>query len=196
MNTTRFLTLVALNSLVLLSPSCSKSTDSASNSAVKQPSSPAVTQPSNAKGLRIGGEYKANRESVGAPGGGAVFQGVVYKFGEKGVSVWKILSQGRYPGHIFRSKADGSLYAHTTGYMDLPSDIVLGPGERVPILENATYKVDGSSVYVDWSRNHSKYFPLSGCDSSSEVLNIKNEGLILESATAPGHTLTLDMFAK
>jgi len=72
-------------------------------------------------------------------------------------------------------------------------DVLFGPGDMMPVLEYAPYKIEGTSLYVDWSQNHSEFFPVSGCGSSSEVFTIKNEGLVLESASTPGFILTLDV---
>lgn len=172
---------------------------SSASSVAAAPSSPTET-----KGLRIGLEYKNNWASVPYRGEACIFSGCIYIFGSDGVSVYKVLGQESGGGHIFRSKKDGSVFAGLSGYAissfyypnrPVPPDldVIFGPGERVPVLENAFYKVDGTSVYVDWNRHHSQYFSLTGSDSGSEVFTIKNDGLILESATVRGYTLTLQM---
>lgn len=132
----------------------------------------------------------------------------VYIFRNEGVSVDALIIDG---GDIYRDTRDGSLLVAgaliSYGLIMQPLsggypkgsrvqqfyEVIFGPHDRMPVLENTTYRVEGASVYVDWSQHHSKYFGTSGCGSASEVFNIKNDGLILESATSPGFILTLDL---
>ena len=163
---------------------------------------------SDPKNRIVGKEYKHNQQSGQDYSEGIVYDGTIYKFGSQGVSIFlKVGRSGnilldKKKNHLFSSNGNvfrregfprGSTVAKTEEGEIL--EIVFGPGDMVPVLENAPYKVEGSSIYVDWSQNHSKYFELTFCDSGSEVFTIKNEGLVLESATRPGKTLTLDMSA-
>ena len=136
--------------------------------------------------------------------GGYVYGATVYVFANQGVSVFKVISD---EGNIFLEKRQDGNYYITSGVgfggghpkgtkVGDNLDVVFGPGDRVAVLENAPYKVDGSSVYVDWSQNHSQFFKLTFPNSGSEVFTIKNDGLILESSTSPGFTLTLNMSAR
>jgi hypothetical protein len=184
--TLKLVPLIALGSLLLLLPACSKS-----NSQV-----------------RIGMDYKNNRNSDLQS---SAFSSTVYVFfNDHVVSVYKEISA---KGDIARLKSDGTLQSSSDRWdlrIGAPKgsslskgtdettrmEVLFGPGDWMPVLEYAPYKIEGTSVYVDWSQHHSVYFVLSGCGSGSEVFTIKNEGLVLESATTPGFTLTLDASGK
>jgi hypothetical protein len=190
-----YITLAALSASLILLSACSKSGGDGS-------SSPQVidTKP---KGLRIGMEYNNNSEfgyPVGC--GSGVYSSRIYIFGNSGVSVYGVISSG---GDIFLDNSRqvyitqnglGLGGGHPKG-THVGDNLVVsyGPGDRVTFLDNASYKVDGTSVYVDWSQHHGELFPLTFCGSGSEVFTIKNDGLVLESATSPGFNLTLNMFA-
>ena len=178
---------VAFGSLLLLLPACSKL---------------------NSPSLRFGMDYMNNKESANV---GSAFSATVYVFFNNNVmSVYKVISA---KGDIARLKSNGELQSSSDRW-DLrigaprgsslskgtdettSMEVLFGPGDLMPVLKYAPYKIEGSSVYVDWSQNHSDYFALSGCSSGSEVLTIKNEGLVLESATTPGFNLTLNVNGK
>ena len=188
--TLKYIPLTILGSLLLLLPACSK------------------------QKLRLGMEYTTG-PSIVQEGGTFLSSSTVYVFTDQGVSVSWIISK---EGDVFIRKADGALITGNDpnvramggtavggheqgetlskeGVPDSQITVVLGPGDRMPILQNAPYRVEGTSVYVDWSKGHSQYFDFSGCSSGSEVFTIKNEGLILESATQPGYTLTMGIQA-
>jgi len=149
-------------------------------------------------------EYK--RTVVESP-----FGATVYVFSNQTVSVYKEIGIGedicigKKSGEFITSAAGSSRLFNNLRGLGAPkgatlstSDhdddtwvVIFGPGDRMPVLESAPYNVQGTSVYVDWSQGHSKYFALSRCSSDSEVFTIKNEGLVLESATQPGFTLTM-----
>ena len=161
--------------------------------------------------LRTGMEYQCNSGSVFQPATSTyLFSSTFYVFGKQGVSVSKVISD---TGDIFRSKKNGKFMDSSTlmstwlegaggrrrgtslsAFGDT-LDVVLGPGDRMPVLINAPYKIVGTSVYIDWSQAQSQFFHLSSCNSGSEVLTIKNDGLVLESATQTGFVLTLNMNA-
>ena len=159
------------------------------------------------QGLRMRMDYKNSRESELES---SAFSSIVYIFGDQGVSVYKEVSA---KGDICRKNSDGSLQSSSDRWdirvgaakgsslikgtdEETHMEVLFGPGDRMPVLENAPYKVEGSSVWVDWSQGHSRYFPLSRANSDAEVFTIKNDGLVLESATSPGLTLTLSMGAN
>jgi hypothetical protein len=159
----------------------------------------------SSQGLRIGMDYQNSTATTVKVGYCyQVYSSVIYNFGSQGVSVYRVLSD---QGGLFRSRDDGSLWAPDellglvggkkkgTSFMrgSQTFDVLLGSGDKMPVLVNAPYKIQGTSVYVDWSQGHSEYFPISGCGSGSEVLNIKNDGLVLESATTPGVSFTIIM---
>lgn len=139
-------------------------------------------------GLRMGIDYVANlgsQELHGPP---------IYRFDKQRVSVSCVVRddhvvvrtpKGEFIGYQGAVKPKGTQF-FTAGV------VVLGPGDRMPVLENAPYNIDGISVLVDWSQGHSQYLSLTRSNSGSEVFTIKNNGLILESAIVPGFVLTLD----
>ena len=69
--------------------------------------------------------------------------------------------------------------------------VMYGPGDKMPVIEFGSYKMQGSSVLVDWSKSQSKDFSISHCKTGPELFTIKNEGFVLESSTTPGFTLTM-----
>lgn len=202
--TIKQISLVAATTLLLSVASCSKS---AGDKLTAHDSSQKV------QGLRVGMVYQSSRPSLMQVGGSFLSSSTGYVFSKDGVSVYWIISEN---GDVLRRQTDGSFltgndagvraYGGTAvggfqkgailGKGDIAAtrvEVIFGPGDKMPILENAPYKVEGSSVYVDWSQSHSQYFGLSGCNSGSEVFTIKNDGLVLDSATAPGYTLTLSI---
>lgn len=52
---------------------------------------------------------------------------------------------------------------------------------RIPILENASYTINGFTLTIDWSKHKPNYFPLTGSNSTSETFTLENTGLILRS---------------
>jgi hypothetical protein len=188
----RHVQLSTLGALLVLLAACSKPTGGGST---LPDASPKV------QGLRIGKEYQNNKPTGSPIGGGYVYGATVFVFANQGVSVFKVIGD---QGNIFLEKRDDGNYYVASSNGGHPKgtkvsdnlDVVFGPGDRVPVLENAPYKVEGSSVYVDWSQNHSQFFKLTFSDSGSEVFTIKNDGLVLESSTTPGFTLTLNMSAR
>ena len=145
--------------------------------------------------LAIGQDYVVNQNVIFTSRFGeqaVIWNKIIYNFSTTGVSIWYVTNNS---GYIYRANADGSFYAsvYPRPYGDLPGVACLGPGMRMPVLINAPYKIVGTSVMVDWSQGHSKYFQISGCNSGPEVFTVKNSGLILESATTPGFVLTLSM---
>lgn len=149
--------------------------------------------------LKIGMEYIHD-------GNQSPFSSTVYVFSDQGVSVYMEVGKSedicvQKKDGAFLTSADSSNLrgvgaAKGTSLSrsdrdDNPLLVIFGPGDRMPVLESAPYKIQGASVYVDWSQGHSKYFAVSRCNSGSEVFTIKNEGLVLESATQPGFTLTM-----
>jgi hypothetical protein len=176
--------LIALGSLFLLLPACSNSH------------------------VRIGTDYKNNKDSDLQ---GSAFSSTIYVFfSDHVVSVYKEISA---KGDIARLKSNETLQSSSDRWdlrIGAPKgaslskgtdettsmEVLFGPGDRMPVLEYATYKIEGTSIYIDWSQHHSEYFALSSCSSGSEVFTIKNDGLVLESATSPGFTLTLDASGK
>ena len=177
----------------MLLPACSKSPTNI----------PSLGEDSSKRqGLRIGTDYKDNNMGVGP------FSASIYVFGDRTVSVYKEVGIKQ---DIVRRKSDGRVIylggdwvqvgaAKGTSLIGGPDgktsvEVLFGPGDRMPVLVNALYKIEGTSAYVDWSQAHSEYFDLAGGDSRSEVFSIKNDGLVLESATVPGYTLTLSINA-
>jgi hypothetical protein len=179
---------------------------SATSTVIEKPTSTGDTSlredSAKLQGLRIGMEYDWNKESGSPVGGGYVYGSTVYIFGSQGVSVYKVIGN---EGNIFLDRKQrtyitsnglGLQGGHPKGTRvgrDLV--VIFGPGDRVPVLENAPYKVEGTSIYVDWSQSHGTFFPLSFSSSNSEVFTIKNDGLVLESSTSPGFNLTLNINA-
>lgn len=161
------------------------------------------------QGLQLGTVYQSSRPFVIQSGGSFLFSSTIYIFSDRGVSVYYTVSTN---GDILQRKTDGAIitgddssargWNHAVGGFQKGATltkgndptplftVVFGPGDRMPVLQNAPYKIKGTSVWVDWSQAHSSYFTLSGANSGSEVWTIKNDGLVLESATSPGFTLT------
>lgn len=178
--------LFAVIGLLLLLPACSK---------------PKVQQ------LRTGTEYRNNNPQDES----SAFGPTIYVFFQDNVvSVYKEISA---KGDIVRQNSDGTLQSSSDRWdlrvgapkgeslikgtdQSTSMEVLFGPGDRMPVLQYAPYKIEGTSVYIDWHNNHSPYFALSGSGSGSEVFTIKNDGLVLESATSPGFILTLDESAK
>jgi hypothetical protein len=144
----------------------------------------------------------------------SIFSSTVYVFSDQVVSVYKVVGSGediciqKKDGKVVTS--DGSSVANIYWFNKLhgvgapkfstlskgadddnPLQVIFGPGDQMPVLESAPYRIQGASVYVDWSKAHSQYFEFAHCASGSEVFNIKNEGLVLESSTSPGYNLTM-----
>ena len=184
--TIRIVSLISLGSLLLLLPACSK------------PNSQVL----------IAKDYKNNKDSNLQD---SAFSSTIYVFfSDHVVSVYKEISA---KGDIAGLKSNGTLQSSSDRWdlrVGAPRGAILskgtdrttsmevyfGPGDRMPVLEFAPYKIEGSSVYIDWSQNHSLFFSVSGCGSGSEVFTIKNDGLILESATNPGFILTVQENGK
>jgi hypothetical protein len=81
---------------------------------------------------------------------------------------------------------DGTTVTNATS----PYDHVI----RIPILENASYTINGFTLTIDWSKHKPNYFPLSAskntADASAkaqgataETFTLENTGLILRSTT-------------
>lgn len=163
-----------------------------------------VTSCSERQRLKTGMEYVHSGSEL-------PFSSTVYVFSDETVSVFMEIGKGE---DICTRKRDGEIITSTTGTSSFFNNlrgvgaakgvtlsrndhdedalvVIFGPGDRMPVLESAPYKIQGTSVYVDWSQNHSKYFAVSHRSSDPEVFTIKNEGLVLESATRPGYTLTM-----
>lgn len=141
------------------------------------------------------------------------FSSTVFVFSERGVSVFDVVGRGddicirKKDGAILTSAgtyslrgvgaAKGTILSKGGSENDL--EVLFGPGDQVPILESAAYRIERDSVVVDWSQGHSARFGLASVTyhrlvqtgSGSEVFTIKNNGLILESATSPGIVLTM-----
>lgn len=178
--------LIALGSILLLLSGCSKNN------------------------LRTGTDYK-NVMAPASPSASDFSSTIYVFFSDNVVSVYRVINAGSI---VVRLQRDGSLHASSQSYdMQIGGrpkgtilmkgtdettrmEVLFGPGDWMPVLEYAPYKVEGSSVYVDWSQNHSLYFSVTASTSGSEVFTIKNEGLVLESSTTPGFTLTLDTNGK
>jgi hypothetical protein len=159
-------------------------------------------------GIRLGKHYVNSHASTMGQSGYSDFSSTIYVFSDRSVSVYKIVSP---KGNIYSNHSDGTLFA-SAGFLinnhpGMPKgtsqaligegenrmDVMLGPGDRMPVLINAPCKIDAESVYVDWSQGHSRYFPVADCNSDPEVFTIKSGGLVLASATDPGYTLTLNI---
>jgi hypothetical protein len=198
---TIYLLLVTL--VLLTGTSCSKNSE---GETAKNPSLHEGSAKHN--GLRIGMDYRNTLPShMGRAGNFFDFNGTAYVFNRTGVSVYRLVGP---EGDIYQRHSDGMLLASGDLWNYPPGkpkgssvilgtdgetrmDVIFGPGDRMPVLENAPYKVEGDSIYIDWSQGHSRYFALGDVGSGSEVFTIKNEGLVLASATAPGMTLTLSI---
>ena len=89
----------------------------------------------------------------------------IYQFTPTAVNVWV---QGIPVG-------DGTSVINATN----PYDHII----RIPILENAPYKINGFTLTIDWSKHKPNYFPLTGSNNLNETFNIENTGYILRSAT-------------
>ncbi len=159
------------------------------------------------RSLRLGMEYKA---SLPSELNSSAFAASIYIFSDKGLSVYDEVSA---KGDICRKVSDGSLLSSADRWdirvgaargaslikgtdEETRMEVLFGPGDWMPVLENAPYKLEGDSIWVDWSQGHSSYFQLTHANSGAEVFTIKNDGLILESSTSPGFILTLNLNAS
>jgi len=156
---------------------------------------------SKPKDLIIGKKYSNNVPSGEDYAEGIVYSGTEYHFYKTGVNIYKEVGKS---GNILYDKQQ-KIYFTSNGNMlrrvGYPPgakieggenlDVIFGPGDLVPIMELAPYKAEGTSVLVDWGQKHTEYFKFSYCNSGSEVFTIKNNGLVLESATQPGYNLTM-----
>ncbi len=70
---------------------------------------------------------------------------------------------------------DGAIVTNATS----PYDHVI----RIPILENAPYRIQGATLTIDWSKHKPNYFPLTGSNNTSESFTLENTGLLLRSTT-------------
>jgi len=160
----------------------------------------AATSPRNSdakpNALKMGNEYDRAGDFFSPPGGGLAFNKIIYKFSRRGVSVFYVLGPS---GYIHRAE-DGNLFItarESPPWVVASSQVELGPGSAVPILNDAPFSVQGMSIDVDWSKKetHSQYFDVTQCSPGSEVWNLKNDGLIMKSATSPGNIFTLNAAA-
>lgn len=129
-------------------------------------------------------------------------KGIIYVFTPKGVTVSIKMNN---PGGIAVNNASGEivrLCEKTWHKGEALSDkdghsltVAFGPGDLMPILQDAPYKLEGHSIYVDWSRGQTKYFEFIskyGFNSEPQILAVENEGMVLK--TLSGDVFTVDLF--
>lgn len=163
-----------------------------------------LTSCSPRQNLKTGTDYVHQEQGL--------FSSTVYVFSEQTVSVYKIVA----PGQDVCAKSDGSIVTsddtasnsyyynalHGVGARagttlskgegdDNRLKVLFGAGDRMPIVESVSFAVTGTSVQIDLSQGHTKYFEIAHCNSGPEVFSIKNDGLVLESASTPGFILTM-----
>lgn len=175
----------------------------------------AACSKSPADKIRMGMEYQDAAPFVVQEGGSFLFASMTYIFSKQGVSVYYNIGP---KGDIYQRQSDGVILTSDDyrvramggtavgGYRkgeilskgNDPSTsvkVIFGPGDRMPVLQGAQYRVEGDSIFVDWSGGHSPYFAVTESGSGTEVWTVKNNGLLLDNVTVPGIILTLNMFS-
>ena len=165
-------------------------TGSANQNATQNP----ALERDKSTGLRYGKEYRFNRAIDKDGWNTPAMCAATLTFDPQGVTACYVMNN---PGGVAVDQKSGEFvllkektWTKGTALLDKEQNalvVLFGPGDSMPILQNAPYRIDGHSIYVDWSRGQTKYFTLArkyGASSEPEIMAIENDGMILK--TVPG----------